>query len=83
MLLKEYRVSTGDGGRVLETELGLVAQPCEYNFFLFRDAPVTYESSQAKDRIRATAVGLRHSHSNAGSEPYLQAIPQLTAMPDP
>ena len=31
----------------------------------------------------ATAAGLRHSHSKAGSEPHLQATPQLIATPDP
>ena len=28
-------------------------------------------------------AGLRHSHSNAGSEPSLQPTPQLMAMRDP
>ena len=46
-------------------------------------APVAYGGSQARGRIRAVAAGLRHSHSNAGSEPHLQPIPQLTATPDP
>ena len=32
-------------------------------------APVAYGGSQAKGRIGAVAVGLRQSHSNAGSEP--------------
>ena len=41
------------------------------------------EGSQARDQIRATVAGLRHSHSNAGSEPGLQPTPQLTEMPDP
>ena len=31
----------------------------------------------------ATAVGLYHSYSNAGSELCLQPTPQLTAMLDP
>ena len=34
-------------------------------------------------QIGATAAGLFHSHSNAGSEPGLRPAPQLTAMPDP
>ena len=42
-----------------------------------------YRGSQARSRIRATAAGLHHSHSNAGSEPHLQPTPQSTAMPDP
>ena len=33
--------------------------------------------------LAATAAGLCHSHSNAGSEPHLRPISQLTAMPDP
>ena len=31
----------------------------------------------------AAAAGLRHSHSNTGSELYLQTTPQLVAMQDP
>ena len=38
---------------------------------LFRAAPVAYGSSQVRGRIRATAAGLYHSHSNARSEPLL------------
>ena len=54
------------------------------NFFcLFRAAPAAYGGSQAKGQIGATAAGLHHSHSNAGSEQCLQPTPQLTAMPDP
>ena len=30
-----------------------------------------------------TAASIYHSHSNSGSEPYLQPTPQLTAMPYP
>ena len=44
---------------------------------------MAYGSSQARDRIRATAVSLHHSHSNVGSKPHLRPIPQLTATPDP
>ena len=44
-------------------------------FLLFR----AYGGSQARGQIRATAAGLHHSHSNAGSEPTLQ----LSATPDP
>ena len=36
-------------------------------FLLFRAAPTAYGSSQARGRIRAVAVSLHHSHSNAGS----------------
>ena len=52
-------------------------------FYSFRAAPVAYGSSQARGRIRATAAGLCHSHSHAGSEPCLRPTPQLMAMPDP
>ena len=37
-------------------------------FFLFRAAPSAYGCSQARDLIRATAAGLQHSRSNAGSD---------------
>ena len=39
--------------------------------------------SQARGQIGATAAGLCHCHSNAGSEPSLQPLPQLMATPDP
>ena len=52
-------------------------------FLLFKTAPVVYGGSQARGRIRATAAGLRHSHSHTRSEPRLQRTPQLTATPDP
>ena len=45
--------------------------------------PVACGSSQARGRIRAVATGLRHSHSNSGSEMCLHPTPQLMAMPDP
>ena len=50
--------------------------------FLFRAAPMTYGSSQARGRIGATGTGLCHSHSNARSEPHLQPTPQLMEMPN-
>ena len=43
----------------------------KYNFFvfgLFRAAPAPYGDSQATGLIGAIAAGLRHSHSNVGSE---------------
>ena len=52
-------------------------------FFLFIAAPEAYGSSGARGQTEATAAGLRHSHSNVGSEPCLQPTPELTAMPDP
>ena len=42
---------------------------------LFRAALAAYGGSQARGRIGATAAGLNHSHSNAGSEPHLQPTP--------
>ena len=44
---------------------------------------MAYVGSEATGLIRAVAAGLRHSHSNAGSEPYLEPTPQLTATLDP
>ena len=40
-------------------------------FFFFRTASKAYGRSQARDRIGAAGAGLRHSHSNARSEPSL------------
>ena len=52
---------------------------CVCLFFFFRATLVAHGSSQVRGRIRATAAGLHHSHSNVGSEPCLQSTPQLTA----
>ena len=46
---------------------------------LFRVACAAYGSSQARGRIRATAAGLHHSHSNTGSLNY-QARPGIKLM---
>ena len=54
-----------------------------FSFCLFRDSPKAYGVSQARGLIGAVATSLHHSHSNAGSQPRLQPIPQLMAMPDP
>ena len=54
-----------------------------YFFCLSRAAPEACGGSQARGLIGAVAAGLRHSHSNLGSEPCLRPTPQLTAMPDP
>ena len=51
-------------------------------FLFFRAALVAYGGSQARGRTGATAAGLHHSHSNAGSELCLRPTPQLKAMPD-
>ena len=48
----------------------------------FRATLVAYRNSQARGRIKAAAAGLHNSHSNAGSEPWLQPTPQLKATPD-
>ena len=52
-------------------------------FWLFRAALVAYGGSWAMGPVRATAAGLQHSHSNAGSEPNLRPTPQLVATLDP
>ena len=49
---------------------------------LSRAAPAACGDSQARGRTGALAAGLCHSHSNPGSKPCLQPIPQLTATPD-
>ena len=54
-----------------------------YYFCLFRAIPMAYGGSQARCPVGAVVTGLCHSHSNAGYEPHLQTIPQLTATPDP
>ena len=41
-------------------------------FVCFRAAPLAYGNSQARGRIRVTAVGLCHSHCYWGSEPHRQ-----------
>ena len=65
----------------------LIHNKTNTNFFFvfcpFRATPVAYEGSQAWGLIRAIAAGLCQRHSNMGSEPHLQLIPQLTATPDP
>ena len=52
-------------------------------FAFFGAAPAAYGGSQARGRIGAVGTGLHQSHSNAGSEPCLRPMPQLTATPDP
>ena len=48
-------------------------------FGLFRAVPSACGGSQARGRVRAVAAGLRHSHSNARSEPRLRPTPYLMA----
>ena len=51
--------------------------------FFFRAIPTACGGSQARGRIRATASGLHHRHSNVGSKLSLWPTPQLMAMLDP
>ena len=52
-------------------------------FCLFRAAPMAHGGCQARGQIGAIAIGLRRSHSNAGSVLCLQPTPQLMMTPDP
>ena len=52
-------------------------------FLFFRAIPMAYGGFQASCQIGAVATGLHHSQSNAGSEPHLQPISQLSEIPDP
>ena len=57
---------------------------CLFVCFVFSMAtPAAHGDSQDRGPIRAVATGLRHSHSNVGSEPHLRLTPQLTATLDP
>ena len=51
--------------------------------FILRATALAHGSSQPRGRTGAAAVGLCHSHSNAGSEPRLRPTLQLAAMPGP
>ena len=48
-------------------------------FFVFRDEPMAYGISQARDWIRPAAASLYHSHSNTRSEPRPWPTLQLLA----
>ena len=52
-------------------------------FCLFRATSTACGGSQNRGLIGATAAGLRHNHSNLGSEPSLQPTPQPMATLDP
>ena len=65
-----------------ETDLHLIFFFLSF-FAISWAAPVAYGGFQARGRIRAVATRLHQSHSNMGSKPCLQPIPQLTATPDP
>ena len=45
--------------------------------------PEAYGGSKTRGRIRAAVAGLHHSHSNAGLEPSLRPMLQLTATLNP
>ena len=80
-----FRVQSSKGeaqGRALAVPLYIYLF-IYFLFFVFLAAPSAYGSSQARGRIGAVTVGLRHSHSNARSKPSLQPTPQLTATLDP
>ena len=69
--------------QLLRNPLSLSLFFCFVFVFFLRATPMAYRSFQARGRIRATAVGLHHSHSNMGSEPHLRPTPQLMATLDP
>ena len=52
-------------------------------YFSFYVAPVTYGSSLARGRMRASAAGLCHSHSSTGSELHLRPTLQLVVTMGP
>ena len=52
--------------------MGLHYMILSFFFFLFRNTPAAYESSQARGLIGAAAASLHQSHSNAGSKPHLR-----------
>ena len=57
----------------------LYSNPGGFFFFflslsLFKAAPAAHRSSPARGRVRATAAGLHHSHSNARSELHPQPM---------
>ena len=55
-----------------------------FYFFAFSRVILSaYGDSQARGLIGAVATSLRQSHSNEGSEPRLQPIPQLMVTQDP
>ena len=55
-----------------------ILYPSRLTFCIFRAVPTAYGGSQARGQVRATAGDPCHSHSNSGSEPRLQPIPQLS-----
>ena len=68
---------------ILECHKSGIVMNIRCRLFFFKVKPEAYGNSQARGRIRATAAGLHHSHSNSGSRPCLQPTSQLTATRDP
>ena len=53
------------------------------SLFFLRAASMAYASFQGWGQIRATAAGLRHSHSNTGFETHLQPTPKQCQIVNP
>ena len=69
-ILCERQASSPTDLRIFEPLVAYFLTLVQKKNFL-RASPTAYEDSQARDPIRAVAPGLRHSHSNVGSELYL------------
>ena len=67
---------------LLETPLTVSESSFSFSF-LFKATCSVYGRSQAVGKIRTLAVGLRHSHSNVGSELHPQPARKLLATLDP
>ena len=65
------RASQESGWTPLIKHQGLQAHGGLFFFAFSRATPEAYGGSQARGLIGAIAAGLRHSHSNTRSEPYL------------
>ena len=57
--------------QILDSSGSIITLTKFFFFWLFRVAPMAYESSQARGLIRVIPVRLHHSHSNTGFEPCL------------
>ena len=83
MSIKLYFSIPGESPKTLFLKTLGSYQSDFFFFLLFRATLAAYGGSQAVGQIGAVAAGLRHSHSNSGSEPRLQPIPQLMATLEP